>query len=182
MKQITFLWLLESDSIRCAFHQTTQSHIVVRLSCIPPDSTVPHGGQIAVHFTSQHSTTWWSDYRTFHQTTQYHMVVRTSYIPPDNTAPHGDQIESLWGKRRGLQLSAESSVVVSSPLALLLTNARLSSVQFLDQLDRRRDMTDDSAEVVFPGVFCRKPLWAVLAWAWIKSRHPCPYHTQLLFV
>ena len=103
-----------------AFPQTTQHHMVVRLSFIPPDNTVQHGGQIIVHSTSQHSTTWWSDHRafhqsthggqiivhstsphsttwrsdhrTFHQTTQYHTVVRPSCIPPVHTVPHGGQI------------------------------------------------------------------------------------------
>ena len=61
-------------------------------SCILPANTVPHGGQIIVHSTSQHSTTWRSDHRAFHQSTQYHMAVRSSDIPPVNTVPHGGQI------------------------------------------------------------------------------------------
>ena len=40
-----------------AFHLSTQYHMVVRSSCIPPVNTVPHDGQIIVHFTCQHSTT-----------------------------------------------------------------------------------------------------------------------------
>ena len=66
--------------------------MVVRSSCIIPVSTVPHGGQIIVYSTSQHSTTWWSDHRVFHQSALYHMVVRSSCIPPVNTVPHGGQI------------------------------------------------------------------------------------------
>ena len=108
--------------IRLRLHQSTQYHFVVRTSCIPPVNTVPHGGQIIAHSTSQHSTTWWSDHvhstsqhsitwwsdhvhstsqhsttwrsdhRAFHQSTQYHMAVRSSCIPPVNTVPHGGQI------------------------------------------------------------------------------------------
>ena len=58
-------------------------------------------------FTSQHSTTRWSDNRAFyqstqyhtvvrssciHQSTQYHMMVKSSCIPPVNTVPHGAKI------------------------------------------------------------------------------------------
>ena len=78
-----------------AFHQSTQHHMVVRSTCIPPVNyqhhmvvrwtcitpevrstcippvnTAPHGGQINVHSISQHSTTWWSDQRALHQSTQ----------------------------------------------------------------------------------------------------------------
>ena len=60
-----------------------------RSSCIPPVNAVPHGGQIIVHSTCQHSTTWWSNHRAFHLSTQYHMVVKSSCIPPVNTVPHG---------------------------------------------------------------------------------------------
>ena len=92
------------------FHQSTQHHMVVRSTCIPPVNTAPHGGQINVHSTSQlpaphggqmnvhytrsqinvhstsqHSTTWWSDQRAFHQSTQYHMVVRSTCLTPVNT-------------------------------------------------------------------------------------------------
>ena len=70
-------------------------------SCIPPVSTLPHGGQI-VHSTSQHTTTWWSvntvphggQIKPFHQSAHYHMVVR-SCIPPVSTLPHGGQIKPL---------------------------------------------------------------------------------------
>ena len=75
-----------------AFHQSTQYHMAVRASCIPPVHTVPHGGQITVHSTSPHSTTWRSDQRAFHQSTQYHMAGRSSCIPPVHTVPHGGQI------------------------------------------------------------------------------------------
>ena len=122
IRQITIICVLESDSDSTsqhsttlwsehrAFHQSTQYHMVVRSSrippvntvphggqimCIPPVNTVPHGGQIIVHFTSQHSTTWRSDHRAFHQSTQYHTVVRLSCVLPINTVPHGGQIETL---------------------------------------------------------------------------------------
>ena len=74
-----------------SFHQSTQHHVVVRSSCIPPVGLVPHGGQIIMHFTSQHCTTWWSDHQPFHQSTQHHVAV----IPPVSTVPHGGQIESF---------------------------------------------------------------------------------------
>ena len=111
-----------------AFHQSTQNHMVVRSSCIPPinthsDNTEPHGGQIIVysvntephggqiivhsvagqiivHSTSQHRTTWWSEHRAFHQSTQNHMVVRSSCIPPINTEPHGGQIVRAFRQHR----------------------------------------------------------------------------------
>ena len=63
--------------------------MVVRTSCIPPTNTIPQCGQIIVHSTNQHSTTWWSDHRPFHQPTHYHMVVRSPCIPPANTVPNG---------------------------------------------------------------------------------------------
>ena len=110
--------MLESDSDYRALHQSTQYHIVVISSCIPPVSTIPHGGQIIVHSTSQHSSTscipsvntvphggqiivhstsqhnstWRSVHRAFHQSTQFHMAVRSSCIPPVNTIPHGGEI------------------------------------------------------------------------------------------
>ena len=55
------------------FHFRARNRL--RSSCIPPVNTVPHGGQIIVHSTCQHSTTWWSNHRAFHLSTQYHMVV-----------------------------------------------------------------------------------------------------------
>ena len=69
--------------------------MVVRSSCIPPVRTVPHGGQITVHSTSQHSgqitmhstsqhsgqiivhstsqhsAIQWSDHHAFHQSAQW---------------------------------------------------------------------------------------------------------------
>ena len=80
--------------------------MAVRSLYIPPVNTVPHGSQITVHSTSQHSTTWqiivystsqhsttwWSHHCTFLQSTQYHMAVRSLYIPPVNTVPHGNHI------------------------------------------------------------------------------------------
>ena len=54
--------------------------MVVRSPCIPLINTVPHGGQITVHSTNQHSTTWWSDHRAFHQSKQNHVRVRLSCI------------------------------------------------------------------------------------------------------
>ena len=79
-----------------------QTRIIVHFTC----NTVPHGAQITVHSTCQHSTIWCSDHRAFHLSTQYHMVVRSSFhqstqyhmvlrsscIPPVNTVPHGAQI------------------------------------------------------------------------------------------
>ena len=35
----------------------------------------------------------------------------SSCLPPLSTIPHGGDIERLWGKRRGLKLSAESPIV-----------------------------------------------------------------------
>ena len=67
--------MLQLDSGLCTFHQSTQCHMLVRSSCISSVYTVPHGDHV-VHFTSQHSTTWWSDYCVSHLSTQYHMVVR----------------------------------------------------------------------------------------------------------
>ena len=63
--------------------------MVVRSSCIPPVNTVPCGGQIIVHSTSQHSTMWWSDHGAFHQSTQYHVVVRSLCILPVSIVPDG---------------------------------------------------------------------------------------------
>ena len=74
----------------CAFHWSTKYHMMIQSlcippstqyhimvqSCIPPVNTVPHGGHIKMHSTSQHSTTRWSDHRAFHQTTHYHTMVR----------------------------------------------------------------------------------------------------------
>ena len=98
--------------------RSTQNHMAVRSSYIPPVNTEPHGGQIIVHSvntephgcqiivhsTSHHSTTWRSDLVHF-RSTQNHMVVRLSCIPstqyrmvvrsrafPVNTEPHGGQI------------------------------------------------------------------------------------------
>ena len=67
--------MLESNSDYCAFQQSTRYHMA---------------GQIIVHSTSQHGTTWlarsscilpvnmvphgWSDHRAFYQSTRYHMV------------------------------------------------------------------------------------------------------------
>ena len=62
------------------------------ISLKSPYNAVPHGGQIIVHSTSQHSTTsdhcvllhsTTSDHRAFHQLTQYH--IRSSCIPPINS-------------------------------------------------------------------------------------------------
>ena len=36
--------------------------------------------------------------------------LKSSCIPPVCTVPHGGQIESLWGKKRGLEVSAEFSI------------------------------------------------------------------------
>ena len=40
-----------------AFHQSTQDHMMVRSSCIPPVTTVPHDDQIIMHSTSNNSIT-----------------------------------------------------------------------------------------------------------------------------
>ena len=56
------------------FHFRARNRL--RSSCIPPVNAVPHGGQIIVHSTCQHSTTWWSNHRAFHL----------------STVPHGGQI------------------------------------------------------------------------------------------
>ena len=100
-----------------AFHQSTQHHMVVRSTCIPPVNTVPHGGQINVHPTSQHS--------------MHHMVVRSSCIPPlvrstcippVNTAPHGGQINvhsisqhstTWWSDQRALHQSTQCGQIGS---------------------------------------------------------------------
>ena len=104
-------------------------------SCIPPVSTVQHGGQI------RHYTTWypWSDHTLHyviflvrsdttlpgisghirHYTTWYlwsdqtlHYVV---FLVRSDTTLCGisGQIERLWAKRRGLQRTAESRLVRS---------------------------------------------------------------------
>ena len=112
-----------SDSDHRPFHQPTQCHMVVRSSCIPPANTVTHCGQIIMHSTSQHSTTWWSDHRPFHQPTQYHMVVRSSSIPPANTVPHGGQIivhstsqhsTTWWSDHRPFHQPTQCHMVVRS--------------------------------------------------------------------
>ena len=78
----------ESDSDHRAVHQSTLCHIWSDspVNTVPHGgqiivhftsqhtatfgqiivSTVPHCGQIIVHFTSQHRATWWSDYRQHH--------------------------------------------------------------------------------------------------------------------
>ena len=54
--------------------------IRLKLPCIPPVNTVPHGGQIAQYHmvVTQNSTTWWPDSTVPHggQIAQYHMVAR----------------------------------------------------------------------------------------------------------
>ena len=124
IKQITFICMLESDSIYCSFYRSTQYLMVVRSPCIPPVNTIPHGGQISVHSTGQHSTSWWSDHRVLHQSTQYHMVVRPPCIPPVNTVPHGGQITvhstsqhsaSWWSDQRAFHQSKQYLMVVRIP-------------------------------------------------------------------
>ena len=101
--------------------------MVVRSPCIPPVSTVPHGGQIIVHSTSQHSTTWWSDHRAFHQSTQYYMVVRSPCIPPVTTVPHGGQITvhstsdhstTWWSDQRFVRKGGARRPTPNTPLFL----------------------------------------------------------------
>ena len=94
----------ESDSDHCAFHQSTQYHMVVTLFecwirlgslCIPPVNRIPQIGEIililnqtwiTVHSTSQQSTTdRWDHFNTesdldhcaLHQSTEYHRLVRS---------------------------------------------------------------------------------------------------------
>ena len=98
-------------------------------SCIPPVSTLPHGGQI-VHSTSQHTTTWWSvntvphggQIKPFHQSAHYHMVVRSNHSTSQHTTTRrsdrafhqstqyhiGGQMEYLRGKRRVISASCLS--------------------------------------------------------------------------
>ena len=135
-----------------AFHQSTQSHLVVRAtqfhlvvrsiqftnhqrsrsgltanhcrpSCIPPVNTVPHGGQINVHSTSQDS---------------YHMVVRSLHIPPVNTVLHGGQTimhstsqhsTTWWSDHRAFHQSTQYHVLVrSSCITPVKTVPRLSLI------------------------------------------------------
>ena len=93
-KPIAIIWNLNQTyaAHHRVLHQPTQYHMAVRSSCNPPANTVPHGGQIIMQSTSQHSTTWRSDHHAIHQPTQYHMAVRSSCNPPANTVPHGGQI------------------------------------------------------------------------------------------
>ena len=95
---LSCMWVFVCACVCVCLCETNDIHfstgIRLRSPCIPPVNTVPHGGQIIVHSTSQHSTTWrsdhhsttwWSDHRAFRQLTQCHMVVRSSCIPPVNT-------------------------------------------------------------------------------------------------
>ena len=53
-----------------------------------------------------------------------------------------------------------------------VSSVQFSSAQSLDRLGRRRDMGDDSAEILFQSFFfffCRRPLWAVLAWSGMST-------------
>ena len=93
-RQISHL-IAESDSRLLCIppdYQSAQCLLVVRSWCIPPVNTVPHGDEILVHRTNQHSASWWSDLGASHQSTQCLMVVRSWCIPPVNTVPHGDEI------------------------------------------------------------------------------------------
>ena len=135
--QITVYFTWWSD--HRAFYQSAQYNMMVRSPCIPPVSTVPHGVQITVHSTSDHSTTWCSDHRVFHQSAQYHTVVRSPSIPPMttvphvmvrspcispvNTVPHGGQITvhstsqystSWWSNHRVFHRSTQYHTVVRS--------------------------------------------------------------------
>ena len=94
--------------VQRAFHWSTQYHMVVRSLCIPPVNTEPHGGQIIVSSTSQHSTTWWSDHRAFHQSIQHHMVVRSSC---NSTSQHST---TLWSDHRAHHKSTQHHMVVRS--------------------------------------------------------------------
>ena len=41
-------------------------------------------------------------------------------------------------------------------------------------MGRKGDMRNDSAEIPFPVFFCRRPLWAILAWAGMSTLWCCP--------
>ena len=92
-----------------AFRQSTQHHMVVRSSCIPPVNTVPHavrlscippvntaryGGQIIVHSTSQHSTT-------------------CGQIIVHSTSQH-NTIWCRWSDHRAFHQSTQHDMVVTS--------------------------------------------------------------------
>ena len=58
----------------------------------------------------------------------------------------------------------------SRSLSILLPRhqtIQFGSVQSLDPLGHQRDMTDDSPEIT-SSLVCSRPLWAVLAWAWMS--------------
>ena len=81
----------------------------LKSSCTAPVSTGPHGGQIIVHFTSQHRTTWRSDHRAIHHSAQYHMVVRSSCIAPVSIVPRGSQIIAHFHQSKQNHVAVRSS-------------------------------------------------------------------------
>ena len=110
-----------------------EAGIRLRSPCIPPVNTVPRGGQIIVHSTCKHSTTWWSDHRAFHQSTQYDMAVRSSCIPPVITVPHGGQITvystgqhstSWWSDHRAFHQSKQYHIPPNSDMDYGIFNVR----------------------------------------------------------
>ena len=95
MKQITFTWKLESDSN----HRALKAGIRLQSSCIESWNQTP----IIVH--------WKLESDTNHRALKAGIRLQSSCIPPVNTASHCDQTENLWGNRRGLELSADLSIV-----------------------------------------------------------------------
>ena len=61
------------------------------------------------------------------------------------------------------------------PRCLWFISSLFGSVQFLDQLDRRLSMRDDSAEIFFQFFFssCRRALWTALTWVGMSTFWCC---------
>ena len=103
MLHVTVIWMMDSDSILYAIHQSWQCHMAVRLesSCNPPVMTVPYGSQtrILMQSTSHDCAIWRSDSNphAIHQSWQCHTVVRleSSCNPPVMTVPYGGQTRIL---------------------------------------------------------------------------------------
>ena len=125
--------------------------MVVRSSCIPPVNTVPHGGQIIVHSTSQHiatcdqiivhstnyhSASWWSDHCAFHQSTYCHMI-RSSCILPIITVQHGDQIIGIPPFNSPTRWSDRKQGSVEEKTARLSLLFRSGSIFLPSEVDRR---------------------------------------------
>ena len=106
----------KSDSDHRAVHQSTLCHIWSD----SPVNTVPHGGQIIVHFTSQHTATWWSDHRAFHQSTHCHIW-----------SDHRQHCATLWSDHRALHQSTPCHMVVrlsSTPCHVVIRSSCISPV------------------------------------------------------